>query len=448
MAYYPKQLGTSETLFKIGAASSQPFTLDATAFTTPHTWVLPDSDGGLNYLLGTDGSGNLTWQTDLSVNSITLNQATGSDALVLTNNSAIRGNFSAAYTGSGHKRPFIQTTVANSRTLVPIVPKGTPAISQYTGVQVFENEDPQNSGYAYFGIANSSAGPPSTAQVCKIVGGKNGTGTAPVFGWTFDNTVLGGDCITAPAGMRLSGINQNANFGIIGGVASSGDDTITIGTAVTSTATNISFQLQCKGNGTINYTEEGFSAPITVQYMKPGLVPGVQVTASDDSTTASIITVNSPSNNTQLLLQSGVLATGDENIVIGVSGAATNIGINLTTQGTGQVNITSNNYPLTQGTTGQYLQTDGAGNTSWQTVSAGASSPHYEEAVATAAQTVFNTTMNTTAKAAGLAYLSIYVNGLFQQEGATKAYTVTGANQITFNAGLNLNDDVVFYGFY
>lgn len=447
MAYYPKQLGTSETLFKIGAASSQPFTLDATAFTTPHTWTLPDSDGGLNYLLGTDGAGNLTWQTDLSVNSITLNQATGSDALVLTNNSAIRGNFSAAYTGSGHKRTFIQTTVANSRTLVPIIPLGTPAISQYTGFQMFENEDPQNSGWAYIGVANSSSGPPSTAQVCKIVGGKNGTGTAPTLGWTFDNTVLVGDGLTAQVEQRWGHIGGNATFYCSGGLT--GTDSVFMGVAgALSTATDISFELQGKGNGEFNFTEYANANSATVNVTKPDWSPGIRLSATDDSTTVSIITLNSPSNNTQLLLQSGVLATGDENVVIGVGGAATNIGINLTTQGTGQVNITSNNYPLNQGTTGQYLQTDGAGNTSWQTVSAGASSPHYEEAVATAAQTVFNTTMNTTAKAAGLAYLSIYVNGLFQQEGATKAYTVTGANQITFNAGLNLNDDVVFYGFY
>jgi hypothetical protein len=78
---------------------------------------------------------------------------------------------------------------------------------------------------------------------------------------------------------------------------------------------------------------------------------------------------------------------------------------------------------------------------------AAGSVPDYEEFVATAAQTVFNPALSTVAKAAGKAYLQVFVNGVFQMEGATKAFTVTGANQLTFNAGLALNDDVAIYSF-
>jgi hypothetical protein len=67
----------------------------------------------------------------------------------------------------------------------------------------------------------------------------------------------------------------------------------------------------------------------------------------------------------------------------------------------------------------------------------------YEEQVATASQTVFNTTIDTVANGGGKTYLAVYVNGVYQQQGATKSYTVTGANQITFNAGLSVNSDVV-----
>lgn len=78
-----------------------------------------------------------------------------------------------------------------------------------------------------------------------------------------------------------------------------------------------------------------------------------------------------------------------------------------------------------------------------------ANTTKYFEASATGGQTVVNTTpLNTTAKTSTTASLQVFVNGVFQQEGATKAYTVTGANQITFNAGLILNDDIVIYGFY
>jgi hypothetical protein len=73
--------------------------------------------------------------------------------------------------------------------------------------------------------------------------------------------------------------------------------------------------------------------------------------------------------------------------------------------------------------------------------------PKYEEYVATASQTVFNTTMTTTSKASGKAYIQVFVNGVFQQEGSSKQFTVTGANQITFNNGLAVNSDVTMFGY-
>lgn len=76
-----------------------------------------------------------------------------------------------------------------------------------------------------------------------------------------------------------------------------------------------------------------------------------------------------------------------------------------------------------------------------------AAAPNYQEFVSTAAQTVFNTTINTTAKSGTRAYLQVFVSGVFQQEGATKQFTVTGANQITFNVGLAAGLDVVMYSY-
>ncbi len=122
--------------------------------------------------------------------------------------------------------------------------------------------------------------------------------------------------------------------------------------------------------------------------------------------------------------------------------------------GTGLTTLTANAVMLgngassptfvSPGTTGNVLTSNG---TTWvsSAPSLAASAPNYEEAVATAGQTVVNTTVNTTAKAAGKSYLQIFVNGVFQQEGATKQFTVTGANQVTFNTGLALNDDLVIY---
>ncbi len=54
-----KLKGTTEKSFDLGLVNK--FTLDATAFTGNHTWVIPNSDGAPGYVLQTDGSGNLTW---------------------------------------------------------------------------------------------------------------------------------------------------------------------------------------------------------------------------------------------------------------------------------------------------------------------------------------------------------------------------------------------------
>ena len=62
MANFFSTKGTTQQTFQIGAGNGKsPFTLDASSFTSPHTWKLPDSDGTGGYTLATDGSGNLFW---------------------------------------------------------------------------------------------------------------------------------------------------------------------------------------------------------------------------------------------------------------------------------------------------------------------------------------------------------------------------------------------------
>lgn len=64
MAYYPKQRGTTEQLFSIGAGTNKyTFTLDASTLTAARTWKLPNSNGTSGQVLSTDGAGNLSWVT-------------------------------------------------------------------------------------------------------------------------------------------------------------------------------------------------------------------------------------------------------------------------------------------------------------------------------------------------------------------------------------------------
>lgn len=118
--------------------------------------------------------------------------------------------------------------------------------------------------------------------------------------------------------------------------------------------------------------------------------------------------------------------------------------------GGGQFLILNNTrWPVVDGTLNQVLTTNGNGILSWTTVSGTGTdlAPDYQEFSAIAAQTIFNTTMPTLAKGAGKAYLQVFVNGVFQQEGATKQFTVTGPNQITFALALDAGDDVVIFGY-
>jgi hypothetical protein len=95
---------------------------------------------------------------------------------------------------------------------------------------------------------------------------------------------------------------------------------------------------------------------------------------------------------------------------------------------------------------GMYLGVSALNTLQFYVLPAG-STPAYELISSLAAQTVFNTVIPTIANGINTAHLQVFVNGVKEIEGALKSYLVTGANQITFNAGLNLNDDVEFYAF-
>lgn len=85
-------------------------------------------------------------------------------------------------------------------------------------------------------------------------------------------------------------------------------------------------------------------------------------------------------------------------------------------------------------------------NDNWTLINGQENGANVDELVAGVGQTIFNTVnVATTAKTSTRAFQQVFVNGILQKEGATFAYTVTGANQITFNVAVPDNADVTIY---
>jgi len=115
-------------------------------------------------------------------------------------------------------------------------------------------------------------------------------------------------------------------------------------------------------------------------------------------------------------------------------------------------NILLNNVAWPDGTVapvpGMYLGVSALNNLQFLVLPVpAASKPDYEFFTSSLGQTTFNTVMSTTAISGGKASLLVFVNGVKQVEGPTRAFDVTGTNQITFTSGLALDDEVEIYGF-
>lgn len=102
---------------------------------------------------------------------------------------------------------------------------------------------------------------------------------------------------------------------------------------------------------------------------------------------------------------------------------------------------------LVPGTSGQVLTSNGSSQApSWTTINAGPFP--VEKQTATSGQTVFDTSIvDTFADSGNTTYLEVFVNGVYQEQGASGSYTVTGANQVTFNYALSINSNVTFISF-
>ncbi len=175
----------------------------------------------------------------------------------------------------------------------------------------------------------------------------------------------------------------------------------------------------------------------------------IAVEGDYDLTELGDVTITAPSAT------QGLIYNGSTWVNAAITATAFTGTLPVANGGTGQSALTANNVILGNGTAAvQFVAPGTSGNvltsngTTWQSSApSGGSAPDYETAVATAAQTVFNTTLSTVANGSGKNYLMVTCNGLVMDEGGGNDYTVTGANQITFTSGRAINDKITFRAF-
>jgi len=199
--------------------------------------------------------------------------------------------------------------------------------------------------------------------------------------------------------------------------------------------------------GTSNQIDVSASVGTSTISIDSGYVGQTSITTLGTVTTGTwnaTAIANAHLANSSLTVTAGTGLSGGGSVSLGSSVTLTNAGVTSNVAGTG-ISVSGATGAVTIANTGGTSVVAGSrisvsGATGAVTVTAAIQAPSYQIITATAAQTVFTTTVNTVTNK-----LMVFNLRTKQIEGTD--YTVTGANQVTFTVGVTLANLVEFYSF-
>jgi len=355
--------------------------------------------GDLNYIISTDGTGNLQWVPQqgadgnstpyihFAVSATANNQQFTSDDL---ENYAANTEFNLFKNGVNIEPTYYTKTSANTVQVnillntgdtIDILASGgggggmvggSTGQVQYNGGNIFSGNssftfDQINSLLTVGNIETSSLAVTGETDLGSVA---NVTITGGTNTYVLSTDGAGNLSWAAPSGGAATGVNATiANVHITGGsngqsIITDGTGNLSFATVVTSPAgSNTQLQYNNAGSfgGSANLTFDNISNTLSVTNIVANGSQLTQLTGANVTGTVPLATLADSVSNSS---QPNITSTGT---LIGLSSGGT---VNFTTASNVSLGSDSNVH-ITGGTTGQLLSTDGAGNLSWINISGG-----------------------------------------------------------------------------
>ena len=386
-----KLYGGAMRFYELGGAHADYIGFKAPNDVTTNTiWTLPGSDGLANYLLQTDGSGNLSWTNPAMINGVNIYNSDGS---LIGNRIVTMGANNLQFDSAGQTGLLFLDSVNNRIGIGTNTPNNLFQVgglinfddltsSTFLGKNAGINNTANYNTFIGFEAGQATTSGRQNVYIGYRAGTANTTGRNSVFigesAGVMNDTGNANTFIGRKAGENNSSGNENTFIGKEAGrYNTTGGNNTGIGTQALKGNTTGGYNMSLGNNALQNSTNANRNIAI-----------GFSALGGFDHTYNNNIVIGTEAGNLSGDLD-GCVMIGDR---VGISNTVSNrlmidnSGTNtplldgyfdsdiLRVNGTFQINDptgTGYAFPATDGTNGQVLQTDGSGNLSWTSLSGG-----------------------------------------------------------------------------